>query len=140
MKKITFFIIALFGGFFSMHAQTISVQGKVTDQNSLPLFGVNVLVKDATRGTTTDFDGNYLINVNQGDVLVFSYIGFQPVEFQINEAQTLDVVLQEDASALEEVVVVGYGLRKKAEAELPKIEFEKIKVATNINVKFILKP
>lgn len=113
MKKITFFLIALFGCFFSMQAQTISVQGKVTDENSMPLFGVNVLVKDATRGTTTDFDGHYLINVNQGDVLVFSYVGFQSVEFQINESQTLDVVLQEDADALDEVVVVGYGTQRK---------------------------
>ncbi|MFD2517499.1 SusC/RagA family TonB-linked outer membrane protein [Salinimicrobium flavum] len=114
MKKITFFLIALFGGFFSIYAQTISVQGKVTDQNDLPLLGVNVLVKDATRGTTTDFDGNYSIDVSQNDILVFSYVGYQTKEFQITESQTLNVVLQEDADALEEVVVVGYGTQKKS--------------------------
>ncbi|HSJ11957.1 MAG TPA: TonB-dependent receptor [Gillisia sp.] len=114
MKKITFFLIALFGGFFSMYAQTISVQGKVTDQNELPLLGVNVLVKDATRGTTTDFDGNYLIEVSPNDILVFSYVGYQTREFQITGSQTLNVVLQEDADALEEVVVVGYGTQRKS--------------------------
>jgi len=114
MKKITFFLIALFGGFFSMYAQTISVQGKVTDQNNLPLLGVNVLVKDATKGTTTDFDGNYLIEVSPNDILVFSYVGFETKEFPITGSQTLNVVLQEDADALEEVVVVGYGTQKKS--------------------------
>lgn len=114
MKKITFFLIALFGGFFSMYAQTISVQGKVTDQNDFPLLGVNVLVKDATRGTTTDFDGNYLIEVSPNDILVFSYVGYQTKEFQITGSQTLNVVLQEDAGALEEVVVVGYGTQRKS--------------------------
>ncbi len=114
MKKITFFLIALFGGFFSMYSQSISVQGKVTDQNNLPLFGVNVLVKDATRGTTTDFDGNYSIEVSQNDILVFSYVGFLTEEFQITGSQNLNVVLQEDSDALEEVVVVGYGTQKKS--------------------------
>lgn len=114
MKKITFFLIALFGGFFSMYSQSISVQGKVTDQNNLPLFGVNVLVKDATRGTTTDFDGNYSIEVSQNDILVFSFVGFLTEEFQITGSQNLNVILQEDADALEEVVVVGYGTQKKS--------------------------
>lgn len=114
MKKITFFLIALFGGFLSMYAQTIAVQGKVTDPDNLPLLGVNVLVKNATKGTTTDFDGNYSIEVSPNDILVFSYLGYQTEEFQITGSQTLNVVLQEDADALDEVVVVGYGTQKKS--------------------------
>jgi TonB-dependent starch-binding outer membrane protein SusC len=77
MKKFTCFIIALFGGVLSMFSQSFSVEGNVVDDNNMPLPGVNVLVKDQSRGTTTDFDGNFsLQNVSAGDVLQFSYVGF----------------------------------------------------------------
>ena len=114
MKKFTCFLIALFGGFFSMYSQSMTVQGKVTDQNDIPLLGVNVLVKNAAKGTTTDFDGNYSIEVSPNETLVFSYLGYETKEFVINESQTLNVVLDEDQAALDEVVVVGYGTQKKS--------------------------
>lgn len=113
MKKFTCFLIALFGGLFSMFAQTVPVTGTVTDENSMPLLGVNVLVKNQSKGTTTDFDGNYSIDVAQNDTLVFSYLGYVNKEFVIDRAQTLDVVLQEAKNNLDEVVVVGYGTQKK---------------------------
>ena len=62
MNRFTCFLIVLFGGIFSMYSQTFQVQGKVTDDQNIPLIGVNVLVKNAARGTTTDFDGNYSLN------------------------------------------------------------------------------
>ena len=114
MKKFTCFLIALFGGFFSMYSQSMTVQGKVTDQNDIPLLGVNVLVKNAAKGTTTDFDGNYSIEVSPNETLVFSYLGYEAKEFVINDSQTLNVVLNEDQAALDEVVVVGYGTQKKS--------------------------
>lgn len=114
MKRITCFLIALIGGFFSVYAQSLPVQGTVTDENNMPLLGVNVLIKNKTKGTTTDFDGNYSIEVAPQDTLVFSYVGFVNKEFVINNAQTLNVVLQEDSSELDEIVVVGYGTQKKS--------------------------
>ncbi|MAM19164.1 MAG: TonB-dependent receptor [Christiangramia sp.] len=114
MKRITCILIAVFGGIFSLLAQEVNVQGTVTDENNIPLLGVNVLVKDQSSGTTTDFDGNYSIQVPSGTILSFSYVGYQTKEFTITEAQTLDVTLSEDSAALDEVVVVGYGTQKKS--------------------------
>ena len=116
MKRFTCLVIVLFGGVFSMCAQSFSVQGSVTDENNLPLLGVNVLVKNETRGTTTDFDGNYSIdNISPGDVLQFTYVGFIPKEVIITNQQTLNVVLQSDSQALDEIVVIGYGSQAKKE-------------------------
>ncbi len=114
MKKFTCFLIALLGGFLSLQAQTFSVKGNVTDENDMPLLGVNVLVKDQTRGTVTDFDGNFTLdNVSAGDVLQFSYVGFQSKEVVIVDDAFLDVVLVTDSESLAEVVVIGYGTQQK---------------------------
>lgn len=94
-------------------AQT-TVSGIVTEQStSLPLPGVNVLIKGTTTGTATDFDGNYQIEVNNGDVITFSYVGYVTKEITYNGQSTLNVALAEDAAQLETVVVIGYGSVKK---------------------------
>ena len=91
-----------------------TVNGTVTEQSSsLPLPGVNVIIKGTATGTATDFDGNYAINANNADVLVFSFIGYQTQEIIYNGQSTLDVQLIEDASVLDEVVVIGYGSVRK---------------------------
>jgi len=91
-----------------------SVKGTVSEEDSgLPLPGVNVVVKGTSTGTTTDFDGNYQISANIGDVLVFSYVGFSTQEISFNGESALNVQLAEDASALDEVVLIGYGSVKK---------------------------
>ena len=91
-----------------------SVKGTVSEEESgLPLPGVNVLIKGTNTGTTTDFDGNYQISAKTGDVLVFSYVGFSTQEISFNGESTLNVQLAEDASALDEVVLIGYGSVKK---------------------------
>ena len=82
--------------------------------DGLPIPGVNILIMDTTTGTNTDFDGNFQIQVSKGDVLQFSYLGFETQLIIISDQQTLNVSLTEDASALEEVVVVGYGTQKKS--------------------------
>ncbi|HMB99614.1 MAG TPA: SusC/RagA family TonB-linked outer membrane protein [Flavobacteriaceae bacterium] len=87
-----------------------TVNGTVTEQSSsLPLPGVNVIIKGTATGTATDFDGNYVINANNGDILVFSFIGYQTLEVTYNGQSPLDVQLLEDASQLDEVVIIGYG-------------------------------
>tara|TARA_R110001583_G_scaffold30457_1_gene105248 strand:- start:4768 stop:7599 length:2832 start_codon:yes stop_codon:yes gene_type:complete len=86
----------------------------VTEQSSSqPLPGVNILIRGTTSGTATDFDGNYQINVKNGDVLVFSYVGYNPVEITYAGQSTLNVQLIENAAQLDEVVIIGYGSVKK---------------------------
>ena len=80
-----------------------------------PLPGVNVVISNSSSGASTDFDGNYQIQVKKGDVLLFSYIGFISQTINIDNQTTLNVTLEEDASSLDEIVVVGYGSRKKSD-------------------------
>ena len=87
-----------------------SLTGTVTEQStSIPLPGVNVVIKGTSTGTATDFDGNYRIDVNNGDVIVFSYIGYQSLEMTYTGQSNLNVQLTEDASQLDEIVIIGYG-------------------------------
>ena len=116
MRKITCLLIVFLSGLFAGYAQTFSVSGNVTDENNMPLLGVNVIVKGESRGTTTDFDGNYTVeNISPGDVLQFSYVGFQTQEKTITNQQTVNVVLQTDSESLDEVLVIGYGTQTKKE-------------------------
>tara|TARA_R110000764_G_scaffold110192_1_gene196558 strand:- start:9887 stop:11140 length:1254 start_codon:yes stop_codon:yes gene_type:complete len=98
---------------FTYAQESITVQGTVLDNANLPLPGASVIVKGTTTGTQTDFDGNFsLDNVPINAILVFSYIGFTTLEIPVNGQTTLNIELQEDAQALDEVVVVGYGEMK----------------------------
>ncbi len=94
-------------------AQERTITGTVTDDTGMPLPGVNVLVKGTTRGVQTDFDGNYSINADLGEVLVFSYLGMKTTEYTIAENTVIDVVLQPDAAQLEEVVVTAVGITRE---------------------------
>ncbi len=88
--------------------------GTVTEQSTaIPLPGVNVVIKNTTTGTATDFDGNYQIEVKKGDVILFSYIGYLPKEIIYSGQSKLNVQLAEDAAQLDEIVVIGYGSVKK---------------------------
>jgi len=98
-----------------MWSQT-TVSGTVTDQASAPLPGVNILIKGTTTGTTTDWDGNYSISSKNGDIVVFSYVGFKPQEFNYTGQQSLNVVLIEDTALLDEIVLIGYGSTTKQDA------------------------
>ncbi len=91
-----------------------SLSGTVTDANNVPIPGANIVVANTTRGTQSDFDGNFTIQVTSGDLLQFSYIGYATQTVAIVSQKTVNVTLQEDASQLDEVVVVGYGTQKKS--------------------------
>lgn len=108
LQKIVFVFALLFVGI--TQAQTVT--GNVSDKNG-PLPGANVLVKGTTNGTQTDFDGNYSINADTDATLVFSYIGYKTLEVSVEGQSSLDVVLEEDANKLDEVVVTGYGTQVK---------------------------
>src|SRR5210317_1866382 len=92
------FLLLLFLTPIWMFGQT-AVKGTVTEQStSIPLPGVNILIKGTSTGTATDFDGNYQINVNNGDIIVFSYVGYNTVELTYDGQPTLNVELTENAS------------------------------------------
>ncbi|WP_370390657.1 SusC/RagA family TonB-linked outer membrane protein [uncultured Winogradskyella sp.] len=93
----------------TLFAQT-TVTGTVTDKaNAMPLPGVNVVIKGTARGTSTDFDGNFSLEVNEGEVVVISYLGYTTQEITYTGQARLDVALVEDAAQLDEVVLIGYG-------------------------------
>lgn len=90
------------------------ISGTVVDANGESVIGANISVPGTTIGTVTDVDGRYTLNVPQGSVLRFSYIGFVDQEFTITNQSTLNVTLREDNELLDEIVVVGYGVQKKS--------------------------
>ncbi|WP_203293755.1 SusC/RagA family TonB-linked outer membrane protein [Luteirhabdus pelagi] len=92
-------------------AQQKTITGTVTDDSGLPLPGANIIVKGTSTGTQSDFDGNYSITANTGQTLVYSYIGFTSQEFAVGADNTINVSLQ-PGSALEEVVVTAFGIRR----------------------------
>ncbi|NOR26893.1 MAG: SusC/RagA family TonB-linked outer membrane protein [Lutibacter sp.] len=92
-----------------------TITGTVVSQtDDTPIPGVNILIKGSSRGTTTDFDGNFTLNVKQGDILEVSFLGFKNKIIPIVNQKVLNVVLEEDTSQLDEVVVIGYGTQKKS--------------------------
>ena len=98
-------------------AQAKSVSGKVTAENGELLPGVSIVIKGKTAGTITNIDGEYQLNVDENDILVFSFIGMVAQEWGVVGKQTLDVVLKTATEALDEVVVTGYG-GKQSRAKL----------------------
>lgn len=96
-------------------SQKFTVTGVITDVNGTPLPGASVLEKNTTNGAQTDFDGNFTLDVaSANSIIVISYIGFTTQEIPLNGKSTLTVVLEENAASLDEVVVVGYGVQKRA--------------------------
>jgi len=93
--------------------QSQNISGNVKDANSIPLGGVNVSVENSNNGAVTDFDGNFsLSNVSSDSNLVFSYLGYQTTSVIVGLQTNISVVLQDDLSELDEVVVIGYGSQK----------------------------
>ncbi|MCG8307004.1 MAG: carboxypeptidase-like regulatory domain-containing protein, partial [Cytophagales bacterium] len=90
------------------------VYGRIVDLQGALLPGVNVIVKGTKRGTVTDMNGEYAIRVGKGEALEFSYIGYVNTGVEVGKENIIDVQLSEDITRLEEIVVVGYGVRKKA--------------------------
>ena len=116
MKRNLMFKVLLMlviGCFLSIDAfaQQITVKGLVKDTAGEPIIGANVVIKGTTNGTITDFDGNFQLNANKGDIIVISFIGYQPQEARA--AASMNIILKDDTELLDEVVVIGYGSVKK---------------------------
>lgn len=108
-NQVLLFLLAIS---FQVAAQQNTVTGVVTDSDNAPLPGVNVMVKETTKGTQTDFDGQYSVVAYQGQTLVFSYIGFKTKEVKIGVNKTINVQLEESSEALSEIVVTGYSIQE----------------------------
>lgn len=109
-KVLLMFIVGLFLS-VNTFAQQIVVKGIVKDTTGEPIIGANVIVKGTTNGTITDFDGNFLLNANKGDIIIVSFIGYRSQEAQA--AASMNIILKDDTELLDEVVVIGYGSVKK---------------------------
>ena len=114
-KKSTYAFLSLLmvGLLFSVVAigqptSPINVSGSVTDSSGEPIIGANILIKDTSIGTVTDFDGNFVIEVPGNGVLTISYIGYLPQDVSVQNRRSIQIVLMEDVELLDEVVVVGY--------------------------------
>lgn len=97
----------------SMSAQNKTITGTVTEANNLPVPGVNVIIDGTTRGTQTDFDGQFSILASPGEILVFSFIGMKTIKKTVGVENTFNIIMEESSASLDEVVVVGYGTQKK---------------------------
>lgn len=109
-------LITLLCLFFSItsSAQAITVRGVVTDVEGVSIPGVNIIIKGTGNGTISNLDGEYQVDVNESDILVFSFIGYNAQEVLVGEQQTISVTLLADHKLLDDVVVVGYGTLKKS--------------------------
>ena len=123
MKNLQRFFVFLLVIFLSIITQgrllaqgQTTINGTVTDPSGTPLPGVSVLEKGTNNGVTTDFDGNYSINLKDASsLLVFTYVGMEPQERQATLGESLKIQMVGDTEALEEVVVVGYGTQRKSD-------------------------
>lgn len=107
----------------------------VSAGDGLPLLGATVIVKGTATGVSTDFDGNYTITANMGDVLVFSYVGYAPSEVTVGNGTVINVSLSEDAAILDEIVITGYGkqTRAKLTTSVSKLDTRILETSTRSN-------
>ncbi|MDU1890106.1 MAG: TonB-dependent receptor [Dysgonomonas sp.] len=96
-----------------VYKDTRTVTGQVIDENGEPLIGVSIRVKEVNLGTVTDVDGNFEINIPEKSTLIFTYLGYNTQEIAVNNRNVLNITLNENVQALDEVVVIGYGAVKK---------------------------
>jgi hypothetical protein len=100
---------------FSVFSQAAIVKGTVVDETGMPLLGATIVVEGTTNGVTTDFDGNFLINVKKDNaILVFSYLGFETYKVTLGDQTIVNVIMKEDLNSLEEVQVVAFSKQKKS--------------------------
>ncbi len=126
-----------------LHAQqqAKTVTGTVTDVSGEPIIGANIRIKGTTTGTITDIDGNFSIEAEPQSVIEVSYIGYLTQETVINNQKSIRFLLKEDTKTLDEVVVIGYGVQKKADltGSVANINTEKLNTQSNANIGQALK-
>ncbi|HRU63897.1 MAG TPA: SusC/RagA family TonB-linked outer membrane protein, partial [Paludibacteraceae bacterium] len=140
MKKLLLLFFSLFI-ILSVFSQNIQVQGIVVGQDNEPLPGVNVVVKNTTNGTITNKEGQFTLNVPSNGILVVSYVGYKTQEVPVNGRNFIRIVLEESSEALEELVVIGYGVQKKSvvTAAISKVTSDELNVVKPSRVEDVLK-
>jgi len=115
-QKILYSIIlGFFCSMVSFAQGAYEVSGIVTADDGAPLPGVNVIEVGTQNGVATDFDGNFTINTSKGSTLEFNYIGFATQKIPVTGQKTINITMAQDAESLADVVVIGYGSRKKSD-------------------------
>ena len=111
---ILFFLIAASpASVWAQGTAPVKYSGTITDEKGEPVIGASILIKGTSVGTITDIDGKYVIEAAPGSTLQISYIGYLSAEIQVSNQRSVNLVLEEDAKTLDEVVVIGYGVQKK---------------------------
>jgi len=113
MKKIILFCYLLFSVTYLFSQQNIEVKGTVTDNQNQTMSGVSVIVQGTTRGTVTDSEGKYSIQVPGNGTLLFSFLGYKPQELLVNNRTVINVRMEESIVSMAEFVVVGYGTQRR---------------------------
>ena len=113
VKSFNYYVVILLFLTFNFTFAQRTISGNVSDEEGVPLPGVNVVIKGSDTGTSTDFDGNYSISVSDSDVITFSYVGFIDQEIEVANAESFDISLEMGSDELEEIVLTGYGSVKK---------------------------
>lgn len=135
-KRLMFFFLSIYS--IGIFAQNINITGTVMDTQDEPLIGVTLkIVRESERGTITDFNGQYtLTNVPPNAKIEVSYVGMRSQTIDVNGRTRIDVILTEDAELLEEVVVVGYGIQKKASvtAAISSVDTKELKQSSAANL------
>ena len=134
LSTISIFLCIHVSGF----AQQVTIAGSVKDNANNPLPGVNVFIKGTRNAVVTDFDGNYEILAQKGDVLIFSFVGMKQKVITVADSNIIDVILEEDSAELSEVVVTALGVSREKEKlgyAVQNVKAEKLNLAgtTNIN-------
>jgi len=113
-NRLSIIAVLILAAIMMAYTESRTITGKVTDKSGQPLAGVIVTVKGTSNGTVTDSNGDYKITTNStGGILIFSYIGFITVEEKIRDRSVINIQMTEDANALSEIVVTGYGTKRE---------------------------
>uniref|UniRef100_UPI003217882E SusC/RagA family TonB-linked outer membrane protein n=1 Tax=uncultured Draconibacterium sp. TaxID=1573823 RepID=UPI003217882E len=135
--KLFLLLLLVMGTALSVLAQERTISGEVTDEKGDPMPGVNVLIKGTTRGVSTGFDGTFELSVNESDILIFSFIGYEKKEVAVKGTKNFDIQLSTDAENIDEVVVTALGIKREKKAlgySVQEVKSEEMVEAKEINL------
>jgi len=112
MRAITL-LLGLLGILISTSLSAKTINGVVTDESNLAIPGVSIVIKGTTNGTSTNIDGKYTIEVNKGDILIYSFVGMITQEIEVKDQSVINIIMQAEQIGVDEVIVVGYGKKTK---------------------------
>ena len=136
MKSIIQVCIALLV-MFKLQAQQLNISGTITDSSGYPLPGVNIIIKGTSIGTHSHFDGKYTILARKGDVLIFSFVGMKTTQIKIRKSKEYNIIMKDDMSALNEVVITGYSTTTRTKSNIGSMRVKSKKLENRPNASFV---